>query len=87
MITLETLRKALLSQDPYEATDRLVRAELDSGCKTKDVFSEINAMVHEARLTIGLTEDGEEALLGTLDALTGNCRADQCYQDQPSGTL
>jgi hypothetical protein len=30
-----------------------------------------------------LTEDGEEALLGALDALTGNCHRDCQYHDPP----
>jgi hypothetical protein len=87
MITLETLRSALLSKDPYEEIDRLVREELDAGRTTKQVFNEINPMLHEARRTPGLSEDGEEALFGVLDALTGNCLSDQCYQDPPKNSL
>jgi hypothetical protein len=81
MITLESLRSALLSTDPYEAVDRLVRSELGSGRRTREIFNEINSMLHEVRLTDGLTEDGEEALFGTLDALLGHCHEDCRYKD------
>jgi hypothetical protein len=63
--------------------DQLVRAEMNTGRKVRDIFDDINPLVDEALDTPGLTEDGEEALWGTLDALTGNCHQDSCYYDPP----
>jgi hypothetical protein len=37
--------------------------------------------------TPGLPEDGEEALWGTLDALTGACHPDCQYKDPPQKSL
>jgi hypothetical protein len=83
MITLDAIRSAILAADPYTQMDQLVRAEMNTGRKVRDIFDDINPLVDEALDTTGLTEDGEEALWGTLDALTGNCRSDQCYYDPP----
>jgi hypothetical protein len=84
MISLETLRPALLSADPYAEIDRLVRAELDAGRTTRQVFSELHPLTDAARTWVGMTQDGEEALFGALDALTGNCHPDCQYRDPPT---
>src|SRR5438094_284688 len=83
MIDLDAIRAAMLASDPFTQLDRLVRAEIAAGWKVKDIFDAINPLVDHVLDTPGLTDNGEEAFLGTLDALTGNCRADQCYYDPP----
>jgi hypothetical protein len=86
MISLDTLRPALLSANPYAEIDRLVRAELAAGRTTGQIFDDLNPLVDEARAIPGMTEDGEEALFGALDALTGDCHPDCQYKDPPSNT-
>ena len=83
MITLEAIRSAILAGNPYDQMDRLVRAEMTAGRRVQEIFDEINPLINEALETPGLTEDGEEALLGTLDALTGDCHSNCQYQDPP----
>jgi hypothetical protein len=83
MITLEALRSALLADRPFTEIDRLVRGELGAGRTTAQVFDNLQSWVDEAVQFPGLTEDGEEALLGALDALTGNCHRDCQYHDPP----
>ena len=84
MMTLQTIRDALRAPDPYTRMDELVRLELQAGLRVKDVFDAVNPLVDLILETPGLTDDGEEAFLGALDALIGNCRADQCYKDVSS---
>jgi hypothetical protein len=81
MITLDALRTALLTPDPYDGIDRLIRAELDAGRKTAAIHHELLALVKPVRTTPGLAEDAEEALFGALDGLTGNCHPDSAYKD------
>lgn len=83
-MTLDAIRTAILAPDPYTQMDRLVRAEMNAGRKVKEVFDAINPLVDAALETPGLTEDGEEAFLGTLDALTGNCHPNCQYKDSPA---
>jgi hypothetical protein len=83
MISLEALRTALLSADPYAEIDRLVRAELAAGRSTRQLFDELYPLADAARSTPGATKDSEEALFGALDALTGNCHPDCQYTDPP----
>ena len=83
MITLDAIRAAVLSDKPWSKLDDLVRAELAAGRKVKEILASINPLVDTVLETPGLTEDGEEALLDTLDALNGNCRSDQCYRNPP----
>jgi hypothetical protein len=83
MISLETLRQALLSADPFSELDRLVRVELGAGRTTQQVFDDLNPMIDVVLATLGVTEDGEEALFGALDTLSGNCHPDCEYRDLP----
>jgi hypothetical protein len=87
VITLDSIRAAVLAPNPYTEMDRLVRAEMGAGRKVKEIFDSISPLVDEALEIEGLTEDGEEAFLGTLDALTGNCHRDCQYKDPPNTTL
>jgi hypothetical protein len=87
MITLEAIRSALLAPDPYTRMDQLVRAEMTAGRRVREIFDDINPLIDEALGTPGLTGDGEEALLGTLDALTGDCHRDCQYKDPPDAVL
>jgi hypothetical protein len=85
MITIERVRSAVLSDDPAAELDRLVRAELAAGRPTAEVFDALLPIAREVRKTVSLSEDADQILLGTLDALTGNCNPDECYQDpQPA---
>ena len=81
MITLNILLDVLLDSDPYDGIDRLIREELATGQSTKQIHDEIFPLVKEARKTHGFTVDADEALLGALDALTGNCHPDCQYKD------
>jgi len=87
MITLDRVRSAVLSRDPSTELDNLVRAEIAVGRKTADIFDVLLPIARELRKTTPLSEDADQILLGTLDALTGNCNPDECYQDPPNATL
>lgn len=83
MMTFDDVKSALAAADPHAAMDRLVRGELARGRRTADVFAELFPHAKAARATLGLSKDATAALIGTLDALTGDCDPDQCYQDPP----
>ena len=87
MITMELVRGAVLSRDPAGELDRLVRAELAGGRKTAEVFAALLPLAREIRTTTFISEDADQILLGTLDALTGDCNRDECYQDPPTAAL
>jgi len=82
MIPLPSLRSALLAQDPFAEMDRLIRSQLAAGRTTREIFDELNPLLDLARSTPGITVEGEEALFGTMDALTGDCHPDCRYTDQ-----
>ncbi|MDB5312005.1 MAG: hypothetical protein JWO38_6207 [Gemmataceae bacterium] len=82
-MTLEKVRGALGSSDPAADLDRLVRDELATGRTTAEIYSALLPIVRTIRKTSKLSEDVDEILLGTLDALIGNCNPDECYQDPP----
>ena len=84
MITLDAIRAAILSEMPWTQLDELVRAELAAGRTTRQIFDDLTPLVDQARATPGMTQDGEEALFGTLDALTGDCHPDCQYKDPPT---
>ena len=87
MLTLDTIRAALADPDPYTEMDRLVRAEQASGRRVKDILNSLGPLADMILDAPGLTRDGEEALLGALDALTGDCDPDQWYRDPPDTSL
>ncbi|MGL6097620.1 MAG: hypothetical protein ACRC7O_17700 [Fimbriiglobus sp.] len=64
---------------PYTELDRLVRGELAAGRTVAAVFDDLNPHVNAVLGLAELPPDGEDAFLGTLDALTGNCRSEYCY--------
>jgi len=84
MITIQTIRTALEAADPYTEMDLLIRIEMNTGRKVIDIFNDINPLVDKTLETVGLTEEGEEAFLGTIDALTGGCRPESNYYDPPN---
>ncbi|HET6573983.1 MAG TPA: hypothetical protein VFG68_10305 [Fimbriiglobus sp.] len=84
MISLDAIRTAVLAPDPYTRMDDLVRAEMAAGRRVKVIFDDINPLVNTVLDTPGLTADGEDAFLGTLDALTGGCHPDSNYYDPPA---
>ncbi len=83
MIALESTRAALQSAKPIDRTDELIKSELNAGRSVEDVFNDLRPIVDAVFELPGLTEDGEKAFLGSLDALTGNCRKERCYTDTP----
>lgn len=87
MITIEDARSAMLADQPWVALDGLVRAEMAAGRKVKDIAAEFRAIYVPLSDTPGLSDDSEDALGDTLDALTGNCHSDSCYKDPPNTSL
>jgi hypothetical protein len=87
MITLETVRAAVLSQEPWARLDELVRTEMAAGQKTKQIFEVLMEMANDIDDTPGLSEDGKDAFGDALDALTGMCHPDCQYKDPPNTTL
>lgn len=83
MITLDTLRAAALSAQPWTELDRLVRAELAAGRLTKTIADEILALADAVSESPGFTEDADEAIGDTVDALIGFCSADCAYRNPP----
>jgi hypothetical protein len=84
MISLDILRQAAMAPDPYAEMDRVVRAEMAAGRKVREIFDAINPLVDELLDSPGLTEHGEESVLGVLDALTGMCHPKCQYRDEPA---
>ncbi len=87
MLTLDTVRAAVLSDQPWKRLDELVRAELANGRTTRQIYKSLMGMADEIDATPGLTEDGSDALGDALDALTGYCHTDCQYKDPPNTTL
>jgi hypothetical protein len=73
----------MLAADPYTEMDRLVRNELGAGRTTGQVTDDFRPILGAALETPGLTAEGKESLLSTLDSLTGNCHPEQWYDDPP----
>ncbi|MDY3561506.1 hypothetical protein R5W23_002784 [Gemmata sp. JC673] len=87
MLTLDTVRAALLSEQPWPKIDALVRAELSNGHTTRQIYSSLMALANEVDATPGLSEDGFDAFGDVLDALTGYCRPECQYKDPPNVKL
>src|SRR5690349_10530527 len=62
MITFDQLRSALLDLDPPAALDRLVRAELTAGRKTKAIYDELIGHIYSVRAMPEYTEAIEDRL-------------------------
>jgi len=82
-MTLDTVREALETSDPAAMLDRLVRDQLVAGQTTAEIYETLLPITRTIRKATTLPEDVDEVLLGTLDALIGNCNPDECYQDSP----
>lgn len=83
MLTLDTLQSSLLSDQPYSKLDDLVRAELSSGRLTKQIRAELLEMEDAVRATPGFSEEAEEAIRDTIDALAGLCSPKHAYKNPP----
>lgn len=83
MISFNAIRDAVFSELPWSRLDELVRAELALGRTTKQISAEIATFADRVCDLTGISEDGKDAFGDTLDALNGDCRSDQCYQDTP----
>lgn len=81
MITFGRLRSALLTGDSYDALDRLVRSELAAGQKTKAVYDQLLGHIESVRAMPEYTDDLEDRLGDTMDALCGWVHPDCAYQD------
>src|SRR3954452_15351888 len=83
MISLETLRAALYSDQPYTKLDELVRAELAAGRLTKQIRAEL--LAHDTTLRPALEENeaGDEPIRDIIDALAGFCPARYAYHNPP----
>jgi hypothetical protein len=87
MISLDSLRAAIQSDQPWNELDQLVRAEMLAGRSTKQISDELNGMWKEIDNMAEVTETGRDAFGDTLDALTGNCHRDCQYKDPPNTSL
>jgi hypothetical protein len=67
--------------------DELVRAEQAAGRKVKDIHDELRALVEQVRSLDNPTEDADDAMMDTLDALVGNCRSEDRYVDPPDSPI
>jgi hypothetical protein len=83
MITLDSLRTAVLSDQPWIELDKLVRAELSAGRLTRAIYDEIVALQDTIRDVPGYTDDADDAIGDTLDTLVGFCAADCQYKNPP----
>ncbi len=83
MISIDTIRSAVLSDQPWARLDEIVRAELAAGRTTRKIFDELWSISNEVQDTPGLSEDGEDALGDTLDALNGFCSSRDAYKNPP----
>ncbi|MCI0700628.1 MAG: hypothetical protein L0241_06065 [Planctomycetia bacterium] len=83
MLTLDAVRAAVLSDQPWTRLDELVRAEMAAGRKVKEIYEDLAGMADEIDNLPGLSDDGSDAFGDTLDALTGMCHRDCQYKDPP----
>jgi len=83
MLTHDAVRSAIISSQPYTNLDDLIRAELLRGRLTKQLRSELLEMEDAMRATPGFSEESEEALRDTIDALAGFCSAKHAYKNPP----
>lgn len=84
MITFDQVRSALLGPEPRAVLDRLVRVELAAGRKTKVVYDELLGHVDAIRTMPEYTDDLEDPLGDTLDALCGWVHPDFAHRVAPS---
>ena len=87
MITFNQLRSALLDPESHAALDRLVRAELAAGQKTKAIYDELLGHVEAVRAMPEYMDDFEDMLGDTMDALCGWVHPDSAYKDPPTPTV
>lgn len=83
MLTLDAVRSAVLDPQPWTRLDGLVRGELAAGRLVADIHAELKGMADAVRDTPGITEDGDDALMDTLDALIGHCARRYAYENPP----
>jgi hypothetical protein len=87
MLTLDAVRAAVLSDQPWARLDALVRAELAQGFTTRQLTKALERFAHDIDETEGLSEAGSDAFGDALDALTGFCHKDCQYRDPPNPHL
>lgn len=86
MIPFDQLRSALLGPEPHRVLDRMVTAELAAGRKTTQIYDELLGHIEAVRAIPGYTDELEDPLGDTLDALCGWCHPDSAYKDLPEAT-
>lgn len=84
MITFDLLRTALLGPEPHTGLDRLVRTELASSRKTKAIYDEILGHLDAVRAMPEYSDEVEESIGDTLDALWGWGNPAYWYKDSPT---
>ncbi|HEY1190667.1 MAG TPA: hypothetical protein VGE74_23750 [Gemmata sp.] len=87
MLTLDAVRTAVFSDQPWTRLDEIVRAELAAGRTTRQIYKSLMALADEIDATPDLPENGSDAFGDVLDALTGFCRPECQYKDPPNVTL
>ena len=83
MLTLDSLRISLISDQPYSKLDELVRAELSAGRLTKQIRVELLELEDAVRALPGFSQQAEEAIRDTIDALAGFCSPKHAYHNPP----
>lgn len=84
MNTLDAIRSALRSTQPWVELDLLVRRRLNAGRTVRELIVEFQPLVDEVYETPDLTERSLDAFGDTLDALSGDCHPDSRYRDTPT---
>jgi hypothetical protein len=84
MITFDRIRSALLDADPHVAMDRLVQSELAVGRKTRAIYDELLGHIEAVRAMAEYTDELEDPLGDTLDALCGLVHPSCAYTDPPA---
>jgi len=87
MLTIENVRAALSFSDPAQELDRLIKAQLAVGQTTGALYAQLVPIVRSIRSGGELSEDVDEILLGTLDALIGHCNPNECYADPATSPI
>ena len=85
MIAFCEVRVALESAKPDFGIDALIRRELQTCIKTKQIRQNLIDLLPEIKDIPNLTEDAEEGLNGALDALIGWCSPACAYIDEDAG--
>ena len=82
-MTRDVVRAAMLSDQPWARLDELVRSGLAAGRSVRQVGDELRTLQADLEDTPGLSEDGGDALLDTLESLHQMGPRKYWYSDPP----